>query len=203
MNSPVVKVILGAALLSLPAALFAQRDLSRDHRVRDTALLTGPYLLSPAAPAKSPMPNQEWVFIDAQGQPQTLKLREGRGNRSLVDPMPGAFRFHADAPTAIGAADNPAELERARVRLNTANERLQKLRAERDAALARKQELDEAIRRTEEESLRPRGRLFLRENPPPLPKDPVRFEAQLPATPRVFFKKTPRSPQPEPAAPKN
>jgi hypothetical protein len=186
MNSFAVKLSLGAALFSLPLASHAQRNLgsgSIGPAVRhDVTLLTGPYFLSPASPPKSPVEGQEWTFVKrgtttvsapAQGR---LILGSGHSGNSNV-----TF-------TGTTSLDADAEIADARQKLEAAKQRLERLQAERAAALQLQKELDEAPEFVREGN-RNRVRLRGRPTAPLLPEDPIRFDARMPDAPRLRLSK--------------
>ncbi len=104
-----LKFTLASALLALPL-LGSTPQLTF---VRDTTLLTGPYLLSPASPAKAPVAGQEWIFIKGPDAPATSRT-----------PSSGTL--------SLGWSVEP-ELAKARQKLESAKMRLERLEAERAA----------------------------------------------------------------------
>lgn len=109
------KWILLVAFAGIAAQSFGQHRFGSAANRPDVTLLTGPYLLSPASPLKSPMPNQEWVFVT--------------GSRA------SSVGFGVTLEEARRAAPSTTELEAAKSKLDQAKARRDKLRAERDALL--------------------------------------------------------------------
>lgn len=145
-RSLVVSLALGTA-----AALFGQApntgQLVLRSTARDVTLLTGPYLLS--AP-KTSLPKTESVF--ANPPPATdLKVQP----LNFTPLAPSAYSLRGSVAAGVGAgvvSAVPAEITAAREKRDSAEGRLQKLKAEREAALRRKAELDALIEPAQREA---------------------------------------------------
>lgn len=153
--------------LTTPLALVAQNSAARfggaNRGVERFTLLTGPNLLSPAT---RPL-----------ASPTIISERVSSGN-SLSHAA--AFSFDSQEKAA------EAELQGAQERLAEAQRRLERLRAERAAALQRKRELEEALNARD-------GRVPLPQTEPAAaPADPIRFDARMPA----FSPELPKNPPP-------
>jgi hypothetical protein len=177
MNSYAVQLTLGAALFSLPLVSHAQRNLGTPGPAvrHDVTLLTGPYLLSPASPPKSPVEGQEWSFIPTRATLSATPPARGTGTLSL-QPSENRPAWAADA-----------ELADAQQKLQSARERLQRLQAEKEAARQRQKEFNEAAGKA-----RVRNGVRILRTPavtPLFPEDPIRFDARMPDAPRLQLSK--------------
>jgi hypothetical protein len=180
MKSRVALIPLGAMLLIVPAAVFAAdvfhtgQFTPANGYVPNFTLLTGPTLLAPA--------------------PKILSLSNAAKPPSYF--VPGQ-RLERTAPPAV----SDVELATAEHQFEAAEQKQMQWRADRDAALARKRELDHS--RTKEES-EPRLKLD-GGRPVRLSDDPTRFDATLPEVPTSLLRKPQSARQGElylkPAAP--
>lgn len=157
-----VKFTLASALFAWPLLASTPRLTFFGDIRRDTTLLTGPYLLSPASPPKAPVEGQEWVFIKSPVTPTTSRA-----------PSSG---------TLVLGSSTDSDLAKARQKLESAKARLERLEAER-AAIERREQPSASAPKVG-------PRLYLTPEMPTLPADPTRFETQMPATPRLQLQRS-------------